>query len=92
MEALGELFAAGGRGIPGVRGTIFAKIVHRSGPLHSLYDKYVWRTYVEAPSSNIEQSRSSRGVSSSRCSPPREEDLLQIATSSTRLSGPPARG
>lgn len=59
VEALGELFALVDAGIPGVRGTIFAKIVHRKRPaLIPLYDKYVWRTYVDAPSSNIEQSRS----------------------------------
>ncbi|QKE85163.1 DUF6308 family protein [Arthrobacter sp. NEB 688] len=59
IEALGNLFALVDDGIPGVRGTIFAKIVHRKRPaLVPLYDKFVWRTYVEAPGSTIKRSRS----------------------------------
>ena len=47
IERLGELFSLLDDGIPGVRGVILAKVMHRKRPsLVPLYDKFVYHCYV----------------------------------------------
>jgi hypothetical protein len=56
LQALGKLFAIlDGPGIPGVRGTILAKVMHRKRPhLVPLYDQYVHRVYVGHPGAPLQ--------------------------------------
>jgi hypothetical protein len=47
IESLAELFAIIDEGLPGVRGTVLAKIMHRKRPLFiPLYDSCIWQCYV----------------------------------------------
>lgn len=47
LERLGELFSLLDSGIPGVRGVILAKVMHRKRPTFiPLYDRFVYHCYV----------------------------------------------
>ena len=54
LEHLGALFAILDSNPKGVGGTTLAKIMHRKRPSFvPLYDRFVWQTYVAAPSASV---------------------------------------
>lgn len=58
VDLLGELFGVLDEGLPGVGGTILAKIMHRKRPAFlPLYDRYIWWCYVGVDGAPIRRDR-----------------------------------
>lgn len=59
LDRLGELFGPlDTEKLPGVRGTLFAKVLHRKRPaLSPLFDRHVYRVYVGHPDAPLRPDR-----------------------------------